>query len=105
MLAPLIGEMLGMEQAPIEYEDDGFTHRLKVGDDIDLEVEDFVPEGESEPSRLTGIHHPVTTTLTVARATRSRIKAFGLEFENEGKNGHSSPFSWAAYPLALLAPS
>jgi hypothetical protein len=95
MLAPLIGEMLGIERAPIEYADDGFRHRLKVGESIDLEVEDVVPEGESEPSRLTGIHHPSSTTLTVARATRSRIEAFGMTFENEGKNGHSAPFAWA----------
>ena len=95
MLLPLIGEMLGMERAPIEYADDGFRHRLKVGDDIELEVEDFVPEGQSEPSRLVGVFHPANSTLTVARATKSRIKAFGMTFDNEGKNGHSAPFSWA----------
>jgi hypothetical protein len=96
MLAPLIGEMLGMERGPITYEDDGFRHRVEVDDRIDIEVEDFVPEGESEPTRLTGVHHPSNSTLTVARATRSRIRAFGLEFRNEGKNGHAAPFSWAA---------
>ena len=96
LLAPLIGEMLGIEHMPVEYADKGFRHRLKAGDGIEIEVEDFVPEGESEPSRLTGIHHPSNSTLTVARATRSRIQAFGMEFDNEGKNGHSAPFSWAA---------
>ena len=48
-----------------------------------------------EPSRLTGVFHPSNSTLTVARATRSRIQAFGMEFDNEGKNGHAAPFSWA----------
>ena len=96
MLAPLIGEMLGIEHMPVEYVDEGFRHRLKAGDGIEIEVEDFVPEGESEPSRLTGIHHVSNSTLTVARATRSRIQAFGMEFDNEGKNGNSAPFSWAA---------
>jgi hypothetical protein len=96
LLAPLIGEMLGLERMPIEYEDDGFKHRVKAGDGIDIEVEDFVPEGFSEPSRLTGVWHPSNTTLTVAQAKRSKIQAFGMEFDNEGKNGHSAPFSWAA---------
>ena len=96
MLAPLVGELLGIEHAPIEYVDDGFEHRLKAGDGIELVVEDFVPEGESEPSRLTGVHHPSNSTLAVARATSSRIEAFGMVFHNEGKNGHSAPFSWAA---------
>ena len=62
----------------------------------EIEVEDFVPEGESEPSRPTGAHHPSSSTLTVARATHSRINAFGMEFDNEGKNGHTPPYSWAA---------
>jgi hypothetical protein len=31
-----------------------------------------------------------------ARATASRVNAFGLQFDNTGKNGHSAPFSWAA---------
>jgi hypothetical protein len=96
LLAPLISEMLGLEQMPIEYEDDGVKHRLKAGDGIDIEVEDIVPEGFSEPSRLVGIFHPSNSTLTVAQATRSKIQAFGMEFDNEGKNGHSAPFSWAA---------
>src|SRR5918998_3739676 len=33
-LAPLIGENLGTEVAPIEYVDDGTRHRYKVGDAI-----------------------------------------------------------------------
>ncbi len=96
LFAPLIGEQLGVETAPIEYADDGFRHRVKIGDMVDLEIEDFVPEGRAEPTRLTGAFHPVNTTLTVARATRSRINAFGLDLSMEGKNGHAAPFSWAA---------
>jgi hypothetical protein len=96
LLAPLISEMLGLEQMPIEYADDGFKHRVKAGDGIDIEIEDFVPEGFSEPSRLTGVWHPSNTTLTVAQAKRAKIQAFGMELDQEGKNGHAAPFSWAA---------
>ncbi len=98
IVAPLVGEMLGMEVAPIEYADDGRRHRLKIGDLVDIEVEDFVPPQtpEGEVSKLTGMFHPANSTLTIARATRSRVSAFGLEFSNEGKNGHSAPFSWSA---------
>lgn len=98
MLAPLIGEMLGLEMAPIEYTDDGRRHRVRIGDAVDIEIEDFVPPGNpgGEVSKLTGMFHPANSTLTIARATASRVDAFGLEFDNTGKNGHSSPFSWAA---------
>ena len=95
MLAPLIGEMLGMERASVDYTEDGSRHRMKIGDFVDIEVEDFVPEGATEPTRLTGTIHPANSTLTVARATRSRVSAFGLDFSAEGKNGHSAPLSWS----------
>jgi hypothetical protein len=96
-LAPLVGEMLGVERVPIELVDDGVRHSVRIGDAIDFEIEDIVPFGveTGEPARLTGIFHPVGSTLTAAEAKRSRISAFGIEYE--GKTGLStSEFSWAA---------
>jgi hypothetical protein len=96
-LAPLIGEMLGVETAPIQYKNDGHRHSVKIGSAVDIEIEDLVPPQSKtgEASKITGIFHPANSTLTVARATKSRVNAFGLEFMNAGKNGHSAPFSWA----------
>jgi hypothetical protein len=96
-LAPLIGELLGSERAPIEYANDGLRHRIRVGDQIDIEVEDVVPFGieTGEPVRLDGVFHPAGSTLTIARAERSKITAFGLEFQNEGRSAFSAPFAWA----------
>jgi hypothetical protein len=98
MLSPLISELLGMETAPIEYVDDGRIHSVKVGELIDIEVEDFVAPGNptGEVERLTGMFHPANSTLTIAKANRSRVDAFGLTFANVGKNGHWAPFSWSA---------
>jgi hypothetical protein len=96
-LGPLIGENLGVERAPIEVREDGLTHSVRIGDAIDFEIEDVVPFGveSGEPARLTGIFHPAGSELTIARATRSSISAFGIEFE--GKSGFSSAnFAWAA---------
>src|SRR6201986_5322113 len=36
-LAPLVGEMLGVERVPIEIVDDGVNHSVKIGDVIDFE--------------------------------------------------------------------
>ncbi len=97
-LSPLIGENLGVEVAPIEYQDDGRRHRVRIGEFAEIEIEDFVPPQtpEGEVSKLTGVFHPANSTLTMAQATTSRVNAFDLEFSHEGKNGHSAPFSWAA---------
>lgn len=96
--AGLIAEDLGVEVVPIEYVEDGRRHRVQIGDYVEIEIEDFVPPQtpEGEVTKITGVFHPVNSTLTVARATESRVRAFGLEFSNTGKNGHSAPFSWAA---------
>jgi len=96
-LGPLIGENLGMERAPIEVREDGLRHSVRIGDAVDFEVEDVVPFGveSGEPARIVGIFHPVGSELTVSRATRSRVDAFGIAYE--GKAGFSaSHFAWAA---------
>ena len=96
-LAPLIGQMLGVERAAIEIEDDGLLHSVRVGDAIDFAVEDVVPFGveSGEPIRFSGMFHPVGSDLTMAEAKRSRINAFGIEYE--GKTGLSkSDFTWSA---------
>jgi hypothetical protein len=96
-LAPLVGENLGVERARIEVREEGLRHSVRIGDAIDFEVEDVVPFGveTGEPARLVGIFHPVASELTIAEARRSKINAFGIEYE--GKSGLStSHFSWAA---------
>jgi hypothetical protein len=96
-LGPLVGEMLGVERAPIEVVDDGLRHSVRVGDAIDFEVEDIVPYGveTGRPVRFDGMFHPAGSNLTMAEATRSSINAFGITYE--GKTGLSTAgFSWAA---------
>jgi hypothetical protein len=94
---PLIGEMLGVERAPFEVAEDGLSHSVKIGDAIDFEIEDIVPFGveTGEPVRLVGVFHPAASEFNAAEAKRSRINAFGIEYE--GKTGISaSEFAWAA---------
>jgi len=95
-VAPLIGEVVGVERAHFDVVEDGLKHSVRIGDAIDFEIEDIVPFGieTGEPARLVGVFHPVGSELTAAEATRSSISAFGIEYE--GKTGLSSGFSWAA---------
>jgi hypothetical protein len=96
-LAPLVSENLGVQRAPIEVREDGLRHSVRIGDAIDFEIEDVVSYGveSGEPARLSGIFHPAGSELTIAKATRSHINGFGIQYE--GKSGFSnSAFSWAA---------
>jgi hypothetical protein len=96
-LGPLIGESLGAERVPIDVQESGLRHSIRIGDAVDFEIEDVVPFGveTGEPARLTGIFHPAGDELTIAHAIRSRIDAFGIKYE--GASAFSkSDFSWAA---------
>jgi hypothetical protein len=96
-VGPLVGENLGVERLPIEVQEDGLKHSVRIGDAVDFEIEDVVPFGieTGEPAKVTGIFHPAGSELTISRATRSSINAFGIQYE--GKAGFSnSQFSWAA---------
>jgi hypothetical protein len=96
-LGPLMGEQLGVERARIEVREDGLRHSVRIGDAVDFEIEDVVPFGVAtgEPVKLTGIFHPVGSELTVARATRSKIDAFGIQYDAKAAFS-TSRFSWAA---------
>ena len=96
-LAPLVGEVLGVERAAIEFDDDGLRHSVRVGDAIDFEIEDIVPVRRRDRRAGPVRRHvpPGASNLTMAEAKRSKISAFGIEYE--GKTGLStSEFSWAA---------
>ncbi len=96
-IVPLVGEMLGVERAPFEVVEEGLSHAVKIGDAIDFEIEDIVPFGveTGQPVRLVGMFHPAASEFNAAEAKRSKISAFGIEYE--GKTGIStSDFAWAA---------
>jgi hypothetical protein len=96
-LGALIGENLGVERASIEVREDGLTHSVRIGDAVDIEIEDVVPFGveSGEPARVAGIFHPAGTELTIAKATRAHVNAFGIEYDGKAAFSTSS-FAWAA---------
>lgn len=96
-LVPLIGESLGVQRVTIDVHEDGLKHSIRIGDVVDFEIEDVVPFGveTGKPAKLVGVFHPAGSELNVARATRSRIDGFGIDYE--AKAGFStSQFAWSA---------
>ena len=96
-LAPLIGEMLGVERATIEVVEDVLRHSVRIGDAVDFEIEDIVPFGIEtwQPVRFDGMFHPVARTSRWRR--RSGRTSTPSASHYEGKSGLStSEFSAAA---------
>jgi hypothetical protein len=94
-LAPLIGEVLGVERVPITYEIADGTSRARFGDLADVEVE-AVRSIEGKEMTLGNVPHPANSTLTIAPSTRSQINAFGIQFGAPDTSGFSAAFSWSA---------
>jgi hypothetical protein len=97
-LAPLISKFLGVESKPIKFQMNGMSRSATVGDMIDQAVEGVPGANESEPMYLENVAHPVATRLALAKATRSHVHAFGVNWDDDsGKNnGHFAPFEWRA---------
>jgi hypothetical protein len=97
-LAPLVSEVLGVERVPMDFSSSDGHHELRIGDLGQASVEDVVPFGieTGEPARLTGVFHPASPELTIAKATEdSGVDAFGISFGGGGKSGFSHAFAWA----------
>lgn len=96
-LGPLIGENLGVRRESIHVTEDGLQHLVRIGDDVEIEIHDVVPFGveSGEPARLQGIFHPAGPDLTIARATHSKIDAFGIQYDAKSAFSRSQ-FQWSA---------
>jgi len=98
-LGPLVGEVAGVEKRAISFEGDGMNLAVTAGELVDQAVEGLVSGLETGgPIMIDNTIHPVSSRLALARATRSRFNAFGIDWDNSSgrKNGHFAPFSWAA---------
>lgn len=95
-LAPLIGEFRGVESAPIEIRGEGMHWSVSIPGLLDQAL-DAVPGGnQGEPMYLDNTPHPANARLGLAKAVRSHLHAFGLDWDDESgrNNGHLAPFDW-----------
>ena len=97
-LGPLVGRIAGVEKRPISFEVDGLKRSVRAGDLIDQACEGVPgPVRAGEPIHLENTCHPVNSTIALAKATRSRMHAFGINWDDASgtRNGHFAPFAWA----------
>ena len=96
-LAPLVGEVLGVERAPIEVVEEGLRHSVRIGDAVDFEIEDIVPFGieTGEPARLDR-DLPSGRVGADGRGGEA-VEDRRVRHQLRGEDGALAPeFSWAA---------
>lgn len=97
-LDPLVSKMAGVEQRPITFERQGMKLAVTAGELIDQSIEGVPgPARPGEPIYVDNTCHPVSAKLALAKATKSRFRAFGIDWDDASgtRNGHFAPFAWA----------
>jgi hypothetical protein len=94
-VAPLIGEVLGVKAAPIEYRSDGKRRSLHLGNVADAEIDGLPGQDGGD---VTIANHPFGAApgfpAVVAKSKHMRFSDYGLKWEVSNKNGYFSPFAY-----------
>ena len=96
-LAPLIGKFLGVETRPVQFQKKGLGRSVSIPGVLDQGVEGVAsPAKRGEPLYIDNTLHPANARLALARATRSHLHAFGIDWDDATgqNNGHFAPFKW-----------
>ena len=94
----LVGDFRGLAYAPISFEMNDLKRSTEAGDLFTFVLDGVASRnGNGEPFYIDNTAHPANTRLALARSSRTRLQAFGLELDlsDIGNNGHFAPFSWS----------
>jgi len=97
-LGPLVGSFAGIEAKPIQIERSGMRRSVSIPGALDLAIEGIPGASQTEPIYFDNVGHPAATRLALAKASRSHMHAFGINWDDtSGKvNGHFAPFAWSS---------
>ena len=87
-----------MESAPIRFDRSGAKWSVKASSFVDMSAEGVkgLNPNATEPMHLENTGHPAADRFALARASKSRVQALGLAWEDASgrNNGQYAPFSW-----------
>jgi hypothetical protein len=97
-LGPLVGRFAGAEARPITIEQAGMRHAVSIPDVLDFAVEGIPGARSDEPIYFDNVGHPAASRLALAKASRSHLHAFGIDWDDTSgrNNGHFAPFAWSS---------
>jgi hypothetical protein len=95
-LAPMIANFGGVEAKPFRIESSGMRRSVSIVGMLDIAVEGIPGAKDSEPIYLDNVGHPAASRLALAKASRSHMHGFGINWDDTSgrNNGHFAPFAW-----------
>ena len=97
-LGPLVGRFAGTESRPITIEQAGMRRAVSIPGVLDFAVEGIPGACPDEPIYFDNVGHPAASRLALAKASRSHMHAFGIDWDDTSgrNNGHFAPFAWSS---------
>jgi hypothetical protein len=94
LLSILVSHFLGVQQAPIVYRTEGATRIFSVEKVIDGAVTPIAGKDKGEPVMIRNSEYWVAPDITVARAEKSRVRAFGRNWNFAGRSAEICRLDW-----------
>lgn len=91
----LVSEFLGAERAPVAFETEGKTRRLTVGRKIQGEVVPVPGKDKARDIVATNTEYWMGADITVATATRGRVRAYGRVWDFDGRSAEICRIDWS----------
>ena len=98
LFSVLVSEFLGAEKAPVVYETEGKTRRLTVGKKIHGAVEPVPGARPGEDIVVTNSNYWMGPDITVATATKGRVRAYGRVWDFDGRSAEICQINWSGSP-------
>jgi hypothetical protein len=94
LLSILVGRFLGIERQPITYETEGKTRIFRIPKIIDGAITPIRGKDRENDTVIANSEYWIAPEITVAKADRSRMRAFGRNWNFEGRSAEICKLDW-----------
>jgi hypothetical protein len=94
LLSILVGHFLGVRQASIKYDVSGGTRIFSIDKVVDGAVTPILGKDKEQPVVIRNSEYWVARDIVVARADKSRVRAFGRNWDFAGRSAEICKLDW-----------
>jgi hypothetical protein len=94
LLSILVGHFLGVRQAAIKYDVSGETRIFSIDKVVDGAVTPIQGKDKEQPVVIRNSEYWVARDIVVARADKSRVRAFGRNWDFAGRSAEICKLDW-----------
>jgi hypothetical protein len=94
LLSILVGHFLGVQQAPMTYEIQGDTRIFTIDKIVSGAVTPIAGKDKDQPVVIRNSEYWVARDIVVARADKSRVRAFGRNWDFAGRSAEICQLDW-----------